>query len=191
MCQPKGQIEVPRLTNRGWSPNTTASQMGTEPLAFSKGECHRNPHDGAMFLGQVLRDLTSRLKWCFFLKGDHSNIAQIFRFVNYHIFFANLCLISNHVEALIETAAAFCGHFFQGIECNCPWLCQYGLASRPTTYLFGGFHKWGTPIAGWFSSWKIPSFEMDDDWGYPYDFGNHHLSTDGFTFFLQRSTLEF
>lgn len=76
-------------------------------------------NDGAVFLGQVLRDLTSRLKWCFFLKGDHSNIGQIFRFVNYHMFFANLCLISNHVEALIETAA-FCGHFFQGIECNCP-----------------------------------------------------------------------
>ena len=25
-------------------------------------------------------------------------------------------------------------------------------------------------------SWKIPSFEMDENWGYPYDSGNHHLS---------------
>ena len=28
--------------------------------------------------------------------------------------------------------------------------------------------SWGYPfIAGWFSSWKLPSFEMDD-WGYPH-----------------------
>ena len=25
------------------------------------------------------------------------------------------------------------------------------------------------PKNGWLMSWKIPSFEMDDDWGYPYD----------------------
>ena len=31
------------------------------------------------------------------------------------------------------------------------------------------------PIAGWFMSWKIPSFEMDDDWGYLYDSGNLHM----------------
>ena len=26
----------------------------------------------------------------------------------------------------------------------------------------------GNPQNGWFISWKIPSFEMDDDWGYPH-----------------------
>ena len=32
-----------------------------------------------------------------------------------------------------------------------------------------GFHSHeGTPIAGWFLLGKIPSFEMDDDWRYPY-----------------------
>ena len=25
-----------------------------------------------------------------------------------------------------------------------------------------------SPITGWFVSGKIPSFELDDDWGYPY-----------------------
>ena len=29
--------------------------------------------------------------------------------------------------------------------------------------------------AGWFISWKTPSFEMDDDWGYPYDSGKYHV----------------
>ena len=33
---------------------------------------------------------------------------------------------------------------------------------------FGGFHSLGgTPIAGWFISWKTPN-KMDDDWGYPH-----------------------
>ena len=30
-------------------------------------------------------------------------------------------------------------------------------------------------IAGWFVSCKIPSFEMDGDWGYPH--GNPHVLT--------------
>ena len=30
------------------------------------------------------------------------------------------------------------------------------------------FHSHGAIQHGWFSSWKIPSIEMDDDWGYPY-----------------------
>ena len=35
-------------------------------------------------------------------------------------------------------------------------------------YIWGFPSSWGYPfIAGWFSSWKIPSFEMDDDWGGP------------------------
>ena len=36
-------------------------------------------------------------------------------------------------------------------------------------WMYGGFLKWGVPpIAGWCFSWKIPSFEMDDEQGYPY-----------------------
>ena len=31
----------------------------------------------------------------------------------------------------------------------------------------------GTPIAGWFI--RQNPIEMDDDWGYPYDSGNHHM----------------
>ena len=31
--------------------------------------------------------------------------------------------------------------------------------------------SWGYPkLAGWFISWKMPSFEMDDEMGYPHDF---------------------
>ena len=42
---------------------------------------------------------------------------------------------------------------------------------------YGAFHSHGgTPIAGWCLLEKIPSFEMDDDWGYPYDSGNLHMS---------------
>ena len=41
--------------------------------------------------------------------------------------------------------------------------------------IFGGFHKWGIPITGWFISWKIPSFEMDENWGYLYDSGHLHF----------------
>ena len=33
---------------------------------------------------------------------------------------------------------------------------------------YGGFPKMGTPPNGWLISWKLPWFEMDDDWGYPY-----------------------
>ena len=44
--------------------------------------------------------------------------------------------------------------------------------------IFGGLQLvMGVPQAsnGWFSSGKISSFEMDNDWGYPYDSGNLHL----------------
>ena len=33
----------------------------------------------------------------------------------------------------------------------------------------------GTPIAGWFLLGKVPSFEMDDEQGYPHDLGNPHV----------------
>ena len=49
----------------------------------------------------------------------------------------------------------------------CPWS---NLGSQ-----HGGFHgHGGTPIAGWFSSWKIP-LKRDDFSGYPYDLGNLHI----------------
>ena len=43
----------------------------------------------------------------------------------------------------------------------------------------GGFQlgKWGYPKCLVFVNGKIPSFEMDDDWGYPYDSGNHHTTS--------------
>ena len=42
--------------------------------------------------------------------------------------------------------------------------------------LFGGFHKWGYPkIDGLYMFiWENPT-EMDDDWRYPHDYGNHHF----------------
>ena len=47
------------------------------------------------------------------------------------------------------------------------------------SYGYGGFHKWGYPIAGWFSSWKISHLEMDDDLrGSPIS-GNHHMVDNG------------
>ena len=40
--------------------------------------------------------------------------------------------------------------------------------------------KMGVPkFAGWFISWKIPSFAMDDDLGYPHDSGNHQMVKNG------------
>ena len=33
----------------------------------------------------------------------------------------------------------------------------------------------GDPQNGWFLLGKIPSFEMDDHWGYPHDSGNLHI----------------
>ena len=42
-------------------------------------------------------------------------------------------------------------------------------------YYMGGSINGGTPIAGWFLSWKTPSRSMDDDWGYLYDSGNPHM----------------
>ena len=29
--------------------------------------------------------------------------------------------------------------------------------------MYGGFHKWGSPKAGWFISWTFPT-NMDDQW---------------------------
>ena len=58
------------------------------------------------------------------------------------------------------------------------WACEFsGTAESSQSEISskihgqGGFHgHGGTPkIAGWFISGNIPSFEMDDDWGYPYD----------------------
>ena len=33
---------------------------------------------------------------------------------------------------------------------------------------FHKFHKWATPKNGWFISWTIRSFEMEDESGNPY-----------------------
>ena len=35
----------------------------------------------------------------------------------------------------------------------------------------------GSPKNGWFMLGERPSFEMDDDWGYPHDSGNPHIRT--------------
>ena len=40
--------------------------------------------------------------------------------------------------------------------------------------------KWGLSLMDlskdcWFTSWKMPSIKMDDDWRYPYDSGNHQI----------------
>ena len=47
--------------------------------------------------------------------------------------------------------------------------------------LFGGFHSHGgTPKLVVFANGTIPSFEMDDDLGSPYDSGNLHLFPENF-----------
>ena len=40
-----------------------------------------------------------------------------------------------------------------------------------------GFHKWGVPLDRWMVlvNGKIPSFEMEDEWGYPVIYGNPHM----------------
>ena len=62
---------------------------------------------------------------------------------------------------------AHLGHLLQGFGqiaifqsfCSClQWAPRLSVPAR----------HGGTPIAGWFLFGKIPSFEMDDDWGYPY-----------------------
>ena len=65
-------------------------------------------------------------------------------------------------------------------ECGWPSRSLFQKASgqvagdnKNATHL-GGSINGGTPIAGWFIG-KIPSFEMDDDWGYPHDYGNPHV----------------
>ena len=41
---------------------------------------------------------------------------------------------------------------------------------------------WGSMVMGvpiqhiWFTSWKITSFEMDDDWGHLHDSGKRHIN---------------
>ena len=61
------------------------------------------------------------------------------------------------------------------------YLYLYSITNHPfwgtpiSGNLHMSFHKWGTPIAGWFNFGK--SYEnMDDDWGYPHDLGNHILT---------------
>ena len=59
--------------------------------------------------------------------------------------------------------------------------CSSGLGGIPMEFVHGG-----TPLSPDGSWWEIPSFEMDDDWGYPHDLGNlqvvstlshgHHLT---------------
>ena len=53
----------------------------------------------------------------------------------------------------------------------------------------GGFPKYG----GYPNSWLVYNrkchLEMDDDWGYPYDFGNHHVAQDQETWRRQQPNL--
>ena len=50
---------------------------------------------------------------------------------------------------------------------------QYGIIH--SMGLHGDFHDvMGVPLYRWFLSGKMPSFEMDDDWGYPIS-GNLHI----------------
>ena len=39
------------------------------------------------------------------------------------------------------------------------------VSNKPGKLGYGGFHSHGGIQNGWFISWKIPSIEMDDDWG--------------------------
>ena len=51
----------------------------------------------------------------------------------------------------------------------------------PCGGLLDGYPK----LAGWFISWKIPSMEMDDDWGYAHDLGKPPYQVKRFTWFTQ------
>ena len=45
----------------------------------------------------------------------------------------------------------------------------------PLCLLNGGFHKWGYPNSWMVCKWKI-HLKMDDDSGYPHDYGNRQIS---------------
>ena len=51
---------------------------------------------------------------------------------------------------------------------------QVSIRKKTPAFLYDGFHKWGIP-----NSWLVykgDPTKMDDDWGYPYDSGKHHMS---------------
>ena len=57
-------------------------------------------------------------------------------------------------------------------------ICSISMNNWNFPPLWGVPSMGGTPLSlDWFLLWKIPSFEMDDDWGHPYDSGNPNMST--------------
>ena len=54
-------------------------------------------------------------------------------------------------------------------EARLPGRGEPGDVGVQDPWLLGVSASWGYLKMGWFISWKIPSFDMDDDWGYPYD----------------------
>ena len=83
---------------------------------------------------------------------------------------------TKYITKLLNTTWWYCwpqtnlGNITMDIDQNRPRMDRYGWSSTwPKSDLgwFGGFLKWGYPfIAGWFLFGRIPSFEMDDNWGY-------------------------
>ena len=59
------------------------------------------------------------------------------------------------------------------LQCSHSHMVKSNWLLRTNTWNFGsfhigGFHQWGYPKNGWFLLGTIPSFEMDDNWGYPH-----------------------
>ena len=50
------------------------------------------------------------------------------------------------------------------------WHLHQLVAENPHQHQWGFLARHGEPQNRWFISWKMP--EMDDDWGYPHDYGN-------------------
>ena len=73
---------------------------------------------------------------------------------------------------------------------NLPSIYHIGIHYRKVTW---GVSSRGSPSNRWLIFWKIPSFEMDDDWGYPHDSGNLlvnvYITMENHPFSMGQSTL--
>ena len=88
------------------------------------------------------------------------------------ILISEICVLSNWNELSCHATPEWFRDFpRKGWDWSWYVRCFIGQCHpTPSPSVYGGFQlgKWGIPkLAGQLISWKIPSFEMDDDWGYP------------------------
>ena len=74
-----------------------------------------------------------------------------------------------------------------------PFVIQHSYGNKKNIFIdynlaFGGFHKWGTSkIDGLFQGKYGKMLKKWMIWGYPHDFGNHHVAIQNFWFSRKRS----